>query len=80
MLLSNGRTVSLHRDDELFGESFSIVSDSEGNTQPLQDYMSSSDNLLVIGEGGIGKTTALFNYVKKCKGSIQEGLPLSIAR
>lgn len=69
LLLSNGKTVSLQKDEDLFGESFSIVSDSEGNTQPLQDYMSSSDNLLVIGEGGIGKTTALFNYVKKCSES-----------
>lgn len=28
--------------------------------------MSSSYNLLVIGEGGIVKTTALFTYIKKC--------------
>lgn len=66
LLLSNIRTLSLQRDEDLFGESFSIVSDSVGNTQPLQDYMSSSDNLIVIDEGGIGKTTALFTYIKKC--------------
>lgn len=56
----------------MFGESFSIVSDSEGNTQPLQDYMSSSDNLLVIGEGGIGKTTYQRQGEKSSSSTITE--------
>lgn len=79
LLLSNGKTVGLQKDEELFDESFSIVSDSEGNTQPLQDYLSASDNLIVIGEGGIGKTTALFTYIKKCTESEQNNvIPLYV--
>mgnify|MGYP000752565506 CR=1 FL=1 len=79
MLLSNGKTFELHKNNDLFGESFSIVSDSEGNTMPLQDYLDSSNNYIIVGEGGIGKTTALFTYAKKCNNNgSQYVIPLYI--
>ena len=78
-LLSKGRTQGIERDYDLFDESFSIVSDSEGNTKPLQDYMATDENLIIIGEGGIGKTTALFTYINKCRENKQyENIPLYI--
>ena len=78
-LLSKGRTLGAERDFDSFDESFSIVSDSEGNTKPLQDYMATGENLIIIGEGGIGKTTALFTYINKCRENKQyDNIPLYI--
>lgn len=78
MLLSNGETLCLQRDEDPFNNSFSIVSDSSGNTKPLQEFMSLNDNLIIIGEGGIGKTTALFSYIKRCRKENSATIPLYV--
>lgn len=64
-LLSNGFTYTLSQDIFLLTNSFSIVATSSNKSIPLESFMSSNENLLIIGEGGIGKTTILFSHLHK---------------
>ena len=75
LMLSNGDIINIQRDDDVLKNSFSIVSDVSGNVRPLQDFMESDDNLIIVGEGGIGKTTALYSYMK---GSNEDIVPIYV--
>lgn len=62
-LLSNGYLYSTPIDSHNLVRSFTIIGDANKAAHPLNDFLNSRDNLLIIGEGGIGKTTFLFSYL-----------------
>jgi len=63
-LLSNGITYNTYRNDFNFQQSFSITTEAE-TQKSLSDYLNRDKNLLILGEGGIGKTTFLYSCLKK---------------
>lgn len=61
-LLSNGHEYEVFKD---FALNKNYVMTIENNdTFPLVDEFEEDDNLLIIGEGGVGKTTLLVSYMK----------------
>lgn len=63
-LLSNGISYDTYRNSFNLKDSFTITTDSE-DERPLSDFLETSENLLITGEGGIGKTTFLYSCLQK---------------
>lgn len=77
-LLSNGISYDTYRSSFNLKDSFTITTDGE-DERPLSDFLETSENLLITGEGGIGKTTFLYSCLKKYhEDKIYDSVPIYI--